>query len=581
MADRVGQQLGNYRLISLLGKGGFADVYLGEHVYLGTQAALKIMNAQLATQDFEEFRKEARILAQLIYPSIVRLLDFGIDGATPFLVLDYAPNGTLRQRHPKGTQLPLPTLVEYVNQVAAALQYAHERKVIHRDVKPENMLLGRRNEVVLTDFGLAIMAPGTLSIAAEQIVGSVGYIAPEQILGKPRLASDQYSLAVVVYEWLSGKRPFDGASFLAVASQHLYAAPPALRQTVPMIPPAVEQVVLKALAKDPLERFPTVQAFAIALEQASASPQRVFALSSQPSVQTQPMGTVICSYRQHSASVCSLSWSPDSTQIVSVSGDKMVQVWDAMTGRTLRLYQDIAESVRLVAWCPGGMRLATAGSDAYVRVWEMATNRLLATYQGHSGSTINAIVWSPKQELLASAGDDGTIHVWNALTGQSVTIYSGHSGSVYAAGWSLDGKRLVSGGDDTLVQVWEAFTGKPTAIYRGQSSKVLSTAWSPDMQRVACGREDGTVQKWEVATNREVLLYRSIAPISVVAWSPEGRRFAFASGDNTVQVWDTLTNRRLFIFQHTAPVRVMAWSPDGKSIASGGDDAAIQVWIAP
>ena len=581
MADRVGQQLGNYRLISLLGKGGFADVYLGEHMYLGTQAAIKIMNAQLATQDFEAFRKEGRTLAQLIYPSIVRVLDFGIDGATPFLVLDYAPNGTLRQRHPKGTRLPLLTIVEYVNQVAAALQYAHERKVIHRDVKPENMLLGRNNEVLLTDFGIAIMAPGTLSLATKQIVGSVGYIAPEQLLGKPRLASDQYSLAVVVYEWLSGKRPFDGDSFLAVAFQHLNAPPPALRQTMPMIPPAVEQVVLKALVKDPAQRFPTVQAFAIALEQASTSPQQVFASASQPVAQKQPMGTFVCSYRQHSESVRSLSWSPDSTQIVSVSGDKMVHVWDAMTGRNLRLYQDIAESVRLVAWYTGGMRLATAGSDASVRVWDMATNRLLVTYQGHSGSPINALAWSPKQERLASASNDGTIHVWNALTGQSITIYRGHSGSVYAAVWSPDGKCLVSGSDDTLVQVWEAFTGKPTAIYRGKTSKVLSTAWSPNMQRVACGREDGTIQKWEVATNREVLVYRSIAPIAVVAWSPEGRRFAFASGDNTVQVWDTLTNRRLFICQHTASVRVMAWSPDGKNIASGGDDATIQVWIAP
>jgi serine/threonine protein kinase len=275
MVNRVGQQLGNYRLISLLGKGGFADVYLGKHVYLDTPAAIKVMNAQLATQDIESFRTEARILAQLIHPAIVRVLDFGMDGLTLFLVLDYAPNGTLRQRHPKGTRLPLSTIIGYVKQIAAGLQYAHERGLIHRDIKPENLLMGRNNEILLTDFGLAIMAPSSFSVAAEQIAGSVGYIAPEQILGKPRLASDQYSFGVIVYEWLSGSRPFEGSSFLEVATQHLNVPPPFLREKVPTILPAVEQVVLTALAKDPQQRFPSIQAFAMALEQACTSEQPV------------------------------------------------------------------------------------------------------------------------------------------------------------------------------------------------------------------------------------------------------------------------------------------------------------------
>ena len=274
--DRVGQQLGNYRLIRLLGQGGFADVYLGEHVYLSTEAAIKVMNAQLASQDVEQFRVEARTLAQLLHPCIVRVLDFGMDEFTPFLVLDYAPNGSLRQRYPKATQLPLPTIVSYVKQIADGLQYAHEKKLIHRDIKPENILLGRRNEPLLSDFGLAVMAPNSFSAASQEIAGSVLYIAPEQIMGKPRLASDQYSLGVVTYEWLSGGRPFDGTSFIEIAAQHLYTAPPPLREKVPTLSLTVEQVVLKALEKDPQKRFATVQEFAAALEQASLSEQSVF-----------------------------------------------------------------------------------------------------------------------------------------------------------------------------------------------------------------------------------------------------------------------------------------------------------------
>src|SRR5947209_13633706 len=158
MADRVGQQLGNYRLLRLLGEGGFAEVYLGEHIHLGTQAAIKVLHTQLTSDDVEKFRIEARNIAHLMHPHIVRVLEFGVEGKIPFLVMDYASNGTLRQRHPRGTPLTLASIISYVKQIADALQYAHDEKLIHRDIKPENMLLGRRNEVLLSDFGIAVMA---------------------------------------------------------------------------------------------------------------------------------------------------------------------------------------------------------------------------------------------------------------------------------------------------------------------------------------------------------------------------------------------------------------------------------------
>src|SRR2546421_13122162 len=127
MADRTGEQLANYRIIRLIGRGGFAEVYLAEHLYLRTQVAIKILNTQLTNEDMEGFLQEARTIAHLVHPHIVRVLDFGTHGETPFLVMDYAANGTLRQRHPKGTKPPLPTIVGYVKQIASALQYAHDQ----------------------------------------------------------------------------------------------------------------------------------------------------------------------------------------------------------------------------------------------------------------------------------------------------------------------------------------------------------------------------------------------------------------------------------------------------------------------
>src|SRR6266852_1151939 len=284
MSDRLGQQLGNYWLISLLGQGGYAEVYLGQHVRFKQQAAIKVLHTHLSSQEVEHFLHEAETIAALAHPAIVRVFDFDVQDGVPFLVMDYAPNGSLRRRYPKGSMVPLPQIITYVKQVAAALQYAHEQKFIHRDVKPENMLLGRQQEVLLSDFGLAALAHSSASLSTKEAVGTLPYMAPEQIEGHPRAASDQYALGVVVYEWLCGQRPFEG-SMTEVMVRHLTMPPPPLHEKVATIPLGIEQIVLRALAKDPKQRFASVRDFALALEQAGqlASGHTVLLPSEQPS----------------------------------------------------------------------------------------------------------------------------------------------------------------------------------------------------------------------------------------------------------------------------------------------------------
>lgn len=268
MTGRIGQQLRNYRLLRLLGQGGFAEVYLAEHVRLGMKAAIKILHARLEGSEISAFQQEARTIAELKHRHIIRVLDFDVQEGMPFLVLDYAALGSLSQKHPKGSRLPLDLVVTYVEQIASALQYAHERKLIHRDVKPENVLLSEHDHLLLSDFGIATIAHSTSSMKTEAAVGTLAYMAPEQIQGKPRPASDQYALAVTVYHWLTGSLPFGGSSAEIIA-QHLGAPPPPLRMQVPDLPVEVEQVVLTALTKDPQQRFGSVQAFANAFALAS------------------------------------------------------------------------------------------------------------------------------------------------------------------------------------------------------------------------------------------------------------------------------------------------------------------------
>ncbi|GHO93381.1 hypothetical protein KSF_034290 [Reticulibacter mediterranei] len=280
--ERIGQQCNGYRLTRLLGRGTYGTVYLAEHVSNFSLAAVKVLGLPLTGRDHgSAFINEARMI-RLQHPHIVPILDFGVmrsDGL-PFLIMDYATGGTLRACYPKGTKLPWPVIDNYVQAIGSALQYAHEHNIIHRDVKPENILICGDGRVQLSDFGIArIVEQNTASMGSHSPVGTPAYMAPEQSQGKACYASDQYALAIVVYEWLAGRRPFQG-SYVEVAVQHRMDSPPRLCELCPEVSLQIEQVVFKALAKGPEDRFPSVRDFAQALHNALQE-----AMAASPSMQ--------------------------------------------------------------------------------------------------------------------------------------------------------------------------------------------------------------------------------------------------------------------------------------------------------
>ena len=280
ITDRVGQRLGNYRLTRLLGQGAFADVYLGEHIYLNSQVAIKVLHTQVDTHATEDFLTEARHLSHLMHPHIIRVFDFGIEHQTPYLVMDYAPYGNLRELHPPGTTVPLSTVVSYTSAIASALQFAHDQHLLHRDLKPENLLLGPKHEVLLSDFGLALLTASTESVQVQERFGTLEYMAPEQIHGQISPASDQYALAVMVYEWLSGHLPFQDSA-PELANEHRSLSLTSLSELQPDISSLVEEVVFKALSKDPQRRFVDVLSFAAAFEEATQASSHI------PSIDTE------------------------------------------------------------------------------------------------------------------------------------------------------------------------------------------------------------------------------------------------------------------------------------------------------
>lgn len=272
MADRSGQQIDKYRLIRQLGEGGFAEVYLGEHIYMQSQAAVKILNIGKEQPDalIQSFLAEVRAITRLRHPNIVRILDCGVDPQKGllYIIMEYAPQGSLRAKHKLGEQVELSQVISYVKQLANALQFAHGQGYMHRDVKPENVLIGPDGTLWLSDFGLVAQSHNTESLKTMDARGTTPYKAPEQIQKHPRAASDQYALAIMAYEWLCGARPFEGEDY-QILYQHIYVPAPSLREKLPMLPQGVEQVILRALAKDARDRFPTIKDFADTLKEAA------------------------------------------------------------------------------------------------------------------------------------------------------------------------------------------------------------------------------------------------------------------------------------------------------------------------
>jgi serine/threonine protein kinase len=286
----IGQNLGQYLIVEFIGAGGMASVYKAYQPSLDRYVAVKVLPAQHAlTPGYKErFILEARAVAQLSHPNILPIYDFGLEGDLSYFVMKYVPDRTLGDL--MGKPLDLAQVSHYVDQVAGALDHAHARGILHRDVKPANMLL-EGDWLLLTDFGLAKITEATTAITSTgHIFGTPAYVSPEQAEGSPLdHRTDIYSLGIVLYQMVLGRVPFEGTTAMRIINKHIYEPPPPPRSLRPDLPEPIEQVMLKALAKKPADRYDhpgdLAQAFREALEVVSAQTVPASVASTQPQQQ--------------------------------------------------------------------------------------------------------------------------------------------------------------------------------------------------------------------------------------------------------------------------------------------------------
>lgn len=255
-------RVGVYHLQKLLGQSDLSEVYLAECTQNQQRVAIKLLYGRWTGEEAQRFMKQTEALMRLQHAHIVPILDYGIEDDKAFMVMPYASQGNLRQRYPRGARVPIDVILSYAQQVESALSYIHEQGLVHRDVKPHNLLIDQENTILLSDFGTTTisysMHPQPASV--HDFEGTVIYAAPEQLRGQSRRSSDQYALAVMIYEWLCGVWPFDG-SFQEITHQHLFVAVPPLASKNVHCPANIEGVLQRALEKDPQQRFPSVKLF--------------------------------------------------------------------------------------------------------------------------------------------------------------------------------------------------------------------------------------------------------------------------------------------------------------------------------
>ncbi len=614
-----GKELGHYSLESLLGSGGMGDVYVAHdtRINLNRQVAVKVIKVEghTSTQASKEavrlYEREVQAIAFLDHPHILPLYDFGqelIDGNTIlYLVMPYRVEGSLMAWLSKKQQSNHPLLpqevAKIVQQAASALQHAHDKDIIHQDVKPANFLIRGETtppDLLLSDFGIARIGNATSSNISQAVRGTPLYMAPEQWEGQPVRATDQYALAVMTYEMLTGHPLFQGSP-PNMMYHHINEMPLPPSQVNPALSSSIDLVLMRALAKEPYERFERIELFAQELINASPTDRlhNLPEVIEEASLGEENSITDLSLWNLPAAmepTALQQKETPPTVQLESADQPTLhihitpktslpsvnapyIDYKSAASSQTRFMPHLFALLYHKVAHIPKRVQTIVAPTPTVIK--RIAAGTPLSIYNGHS-SEVRSIAWSPDGNYVATAGNDETVQIWNPSNARRVSLCSGHSASVYAVHWASESSYLATASADKTVMLWTSGAGRRAFTYRAHTGAVYATAWSPDGQRLVSAGADRIVRLWDAQTHKDLVLYKAHEDwIRAITWSPDGRYVATASNDHTAHVWNATNGQLVVIYHgHTDWVRSITWSPDGAFIATASNDQTVHIWNA-
>ncbi len=614
--------LGHFTIVRVVGRGGMGVVLQATDTFLERDVAVKVLDPELARDELarKRFCREARAAASISHENVVAVhqVEHEEGKDLPFLVMELITGESLEDKLAREGKLSLREIVSIGMQTAAGLAAAHEKGLIHRDIKPGNILLEKSGQrVKLTDFGLARAAEDVRLTRSGLVAGTPLYMSPEQASGDELDArSDLFSLGVVLYELAAGEPPFSGKTPLAVLKRLTEEQPRPLRERNPELPEWFVHIVEKLLAKNPAERFQTARQVADTLEhfwavlksssdgaivcpkKKAANLWKAIALGTAAGFLTLALGGVAAFFfwpphdrpedkipaplhvfKGNAGPLWSLAISKDGKTLATGNDDGTVKLWDIEAERVNATLNAHKAPVWTIALSPIGDLLATGSDDGPAKIWDLKTQKPIHAFENTGG--VRAVAFDPDGKKLLTGGRNGTVKIWDANSGAKLLETEGHAGSpVVAVAFAPDGKTVASASGDKTIKIWDAVSGQEKLTLTGHESGVYGIAFAPTGRYLASGGWDRTVRLWDLDSGNQIArLEGHTQDVWSVAFNSAGTRFASTGEDQMVRIWDVETKKEVGAFRgSTGAILNIRFSPTPGFLVAGGKDGTARLW---